>query len=365
MAIAFSIFFVGTLFALIYLYNVTKDRWDWTKLAKLISNIVPITIASLFLLLVLGWFSERAIRNLEDYLLMIFAISIELFVIRRLTYDRWNWKKITKYILYVITFLVILLFGFFLNEKLTNIYNNHQADARIKREEAARECNAKEISRIEPKLKAVFSSVSAFTYISQISEIFKQLEPNSLEVNLSEENIKSKIAIAEIKSKCDSESKYRVVATFNESGFLDDYKTIAINPPIGYLSGFVPSNKMKLSDVLELENQETSESKQIFKQANDYYHEKVIRQFSINFVKLEQIKQNTEAEKQKKKVNPFNQFDGQLQDPCAPNLSRTERLKRLEKFGKIRELEDGEYHAGGHMVKYFPASAGGGFWECR
>lgn len=364
MAIALSVLFVGTLLALIYLYNITKDRWDWTKLVRIFSNIAQLTFASLFFLFVLAWFSEKATRNLEDYLLLIVAISIELFVIRRLTYDRWNWKKITKFIWYSITLLAILFAGFFFYEKLTKIYDNYQADKRVKREEAARECNAVEISRIEPLLKVAFNSVSQNSMVDDVMKSFRSLEPNSTQISIPENNIKSKMAIAEITTTCDSEFSYRVIATFNASGLLEDYKTIAINPPIGYLARFEPSNKMKLSEVQDFESQESSENMQIPNVPKDAYIAKVISQFSVNFPEQEQFKQRLEAEKQKK-VNPFDRFDEQLQDPCAPSLSRTERLKRLEKFGKIRELEDGEYHAGSHMVKYFPASAGGGFWECR
>ena len=140
MAIALSVLFVGTLLALIYLYNITKDRWDWTKLARIFSNIVQLTFASLFFLFVLAWFLEKATRNLEDYFLLIVAIGIELFVIRRLTYDRWNWKKITKFIWYSIILLAILFAGFFFYEKLTKIYDNYQSDVLEKRELAARSC---------------------------------------------------------------------------------------------------------------------------------------------------------------------------------------------------------------------------------
>jgi len=39
-------------------------------------------------------------------------------------------------------------------------------------------------------------------------------------------------------------------------------------------------------------------------------------------------------------------------DPCAPNLSQAERLRRLAAFGQLRQTADGDYEAGGHSVMY-------------
>jgi len=40
-------------------------------------------------------------------------------------------------------------------------------------------------------------------------------------------------------------------------------------------------------------------------------------------------------------------------DPCAPNLSKAERLKRLANFGTLRQISDGSYEAGSHAVTFF------------
>lgn len=39
-------------------------------------------------------------------------------------------------------------------------------------------------------------------------------------------------------------------------------------------------------------------------------------------------------------------------DPCAPSLSKPERLKRLAKYGALRETGAGGYKAGGHEVMF-------------
>ena len=55
------------------------------------------------------------------------------------------------------------------------------------------------------------------------------------------------------------------------------------------------------------------------------------------------------------KPNIFDQFDdleGKAPDPCAPNLSKAERLKRLEKYGTVRQTGTGEYTVGNRVVRY-------------
>ena len=358
MAIGFSIFFVGSLFALIYLYNVTKDRWDWSKIAKFIGNVVPLTFASVLLLFVLAWLSGRSDNDLSDYLLLLISVVIEIFFLHRLTSQRWNWRKISRLGAYGLTLLIVVTLGYYAYGRAITIYDNYQNEVRIKREESSRECNSGEILRIEPHLKEAFTSVSAFTTIDEVNMIFKPLEPSSTEITIAEKNIKAKVAIAEIKTKCDSEFSYRVVATFNESGFLDDYRTIARNPPKGYL-GSIDISRFRPVPIDDLP---------IPLLPKGAYREMAVSELSINFAEeAAQARQRRESDKKAKDTNLFSGFrlEDAIEDPCVPSLSKTERLKRLAQYGKVRELEDGEYHAGGHMVKYFPASAGGGFWKCR
>ena len=40
-------------------------------------------------------------------------------------------------------------------------------------------------------------------------------------------------------------------------------------------------------------------------------------------------------------------------DPCAPGISSKERLKRLSKFGEVRQVGPGDYEAGGRRVSIF------------
>jgi hypothetical protein len=39
-------------------------------------------------------------------------------------------------------------------------------------------------------------------------------------------------------------------------------------------------------------------------------------------------------------------------DPCAPGLTKAERLHRLAKFGAVRHIDAGRYQAGPHTVGF-------------
>lgn len=334
MAIAFSIFFVGTLFALIYLYNVTKDRWDWTKLAKLISNIVPLIIASLFFLFTLVWFSEKETRNLGDYLLFMVAISLVLLGLRRLTYDRWNWGKITRITLYSIALIAILSAGFFFYEMLTKIYDNYQTDALEKRELAARSCNAAEINIIEPKIRQSISSINERTNIQEMHSILAGFNNSAVEESNPLYNIKMLEVKTSIKPNCQSNFHYQLEAIFNEDGILNTFKTYAINPPKGYRHFAI-----EVSD----------ESKNFGKKDDTYYP---IEELSIDFVAKRQAEQERLQFLERKAAEAARIKMQQESDPCAPGITRKERMTRLSKFGRVREIGNSQYSSGVHEIQF-------------
>ena len=50
-------------------------------------------------------------------------------------------------------------------------------------------------------------------------------------------------------------------------------------------------------------------------------------------------------------------------DHCAPNISKTERLKRLAQYGTVRQTGEGQYSAGEHSVDFFTYD--GSLINCR
>jgi hypothetical protein len=52
-------------------------------------------------------------------------------------------------------------------------------------------------------------------------------------------------------------------------------------------------------------------------------------------------------------------------DPCAPGLSKSDRLKRLATHGTIRQTGQETYTAGGREVAFFSEGIGGGLLGCR
>lgn len=84
------------------------------------------------------------------------------------------------------------------------------------------------------------------------------------------------------------------------------------------------------------------------------------------YVRLKRLNLTWNMQLDPPKRNIFDQFDevkDKRLDPCAPNLSKAKRLKRLEKYGTVRQTGMGEYTAGNHVVKYL--GGGSELYDCR
>jgi hypothetical protein len=52
-------------------------------------------------------------------------------------------------------------------------------------------------------------------------------------------------------------------------------------------------------------------------------------------------------------------------DPCAPGLSKAERLRRLATYGTVRQTGEEEYSVGFRTLRFYSALLGGGLVSCR
>ena len=126
------------------------------------------------------------------------------------------------------------------------------------------------------------------------------------------DDIKERVLVAIIAPFCETSFNLLVNVRASESGKIDSFKVWAINPPIGY-------------------------------------HDGLHGEFSVDYEARRAAKE-MEAKGKKSK----------LLDPCAPNITKAERLQRLSQYGVVRQESDSEYSAGGHRItfeKYYPRGA--------
>lgn len=256
MAIAISILLVGIIFAIIYLYSITRDRWNWMNISYfLIIALLVIIMLSLFLTMKIF-----ELQNIYFEIFLLFSGVLILFLIKNLINKISNRKNIankflTKYKKIGISLLIVIVGGFFF-KYLENFGKEYNQKISLKREDSARECNAREIIRIEPILDKAFNSINinssfvdAKKVLEKISEESSKNEHNIIMPvfdGIPDNDIRSKYMYLDIFPDCDSSFHYQIQIIADENNKLLIYQTSAINPPKGYRwkgrAGFIPDN---------------------------------------------------------------------------------------------------------------------------
>jgi hypothetical protein len=186
------------------------------------------------------------------------------------------------------------------------------------REFAARSCNAAEIKRLEPLIEKVKNSITRTDSIQDVLEKIKALTAENVERKISEENIKLQVVTFFVRPKCATAFEYSIEIFFDESEKIFEFKTWAINPPIGYQN----------------QSEKTNETEVMWTYT-------IVEKLTSKYL-----------------ADPYPATDTsslpEPKDPCALGISSKERLERLKQFGAVRDTGNGEYYAGRHTVRISP-----------
>ena len=268
----------------------------------------------------------------KPYWVLAIGGAITGAILWRSTRSAWDWQKLKKYGLYLASVFAIVVISYYAYGRFGIWYADYKKTQAENREFAARTCNAKEISRIEPTLRRAISSVNERTTVNQMRSIFASLEGSTVRDVTSKLNIKEVVIEASIKPACDSLFRYRIEASFEQDGTPKTYTTYAVNPPQGYNDSKFSWENAPLKDDVEISIP--------------------IRTFSYDFADQRQrmIKAD-EALRQRKAEVELEAFE-RASDPCIPGISRKERMERLAKSGPVREIALDEYTAGKHKILF-------------
>lgn len=331
MDIGLSILLVGCILAFIYLYSITRDRWNWSRMFRWLLILINLVISSLIYLGIVLLIDNQ--DRFFRYLVVPISCYVLLLQFRNLIGENWDWKKIQKKV--GIGFLACgLLLSMYLGFVTIRTWNEERkAQIAEQRESNARTCNAAEIQRIEPEIKKISSE---FTSEDSLPTILEKMKIFSVEGSLgvAEENIKYQVASFLVKPKCDTTFEFLIEIFFDENKKVKEFKTWAINPPLGYIAR--KSNQS--SEKVEWERILVEELSAEY----DRFGGRIVR--GRNLLDPENKGNEYEDLIPKKNVRL---------DPCAPGISSKERLKRLSKFGEVRQVGPGDYEAGGRRVSIF------------
>jgi hypothetical protein len=265
------------------------------------------------------------------------SLLLSLVTLYGITRDRWNWTDILKRFGIGVLIVCVLIAGGF----AWSYYNQERAAEkdRLAEQEAekaaalekrrtakARLCISEDVTRMEALLRNIQSALHARMSLEDARATLDGIAGSQGRVLPGKDDIHERVLIYNLRTKCDSPFQLLVNVRADQYGALKWLSVFAEDPPQGYPPG-------------------------------------MHREFSTNFIaeraqaalaalgpppmpKRASVSHRTETAPASKDSLGA---DG---DPCAPNLTRTERVQRLAAFGSVRQTGEGEYEAGNHHVSF-------------
>lgn len=195
------------------------------------------------------------------------------------------------------------------------------AEAKRIIEESSRPCLAKEIPELENELKKISKAInfndSVTGAVTKLNNL--NLKPEML---VSDDNIKEMIIVFSLFSSCTSDFHFLINIREGIDKKLKSFNVWALNSPRGYQSGYLD-------------------------------------QFNVNYV---QLRKSAEIEKNKKAQQSNAKNDQAAanlasallvpNNPCAPNLTKSERLAALAKEGTVKQTSQNSFIAGRFSLSF-------------
>lgn len=183
------------------------------------------------------------------------------------------------------------------------------------KEKNARGCIAQDLNRMESLVKTLGGYVTETSTLGELQTKFSSTLGYETSIQPPENNIKERVLIARVDTKCPSKFYLLVNVRAQEDGQINFFNVWAENPPEGYSSG-------------------------------------LHSELSTNYALIRAQKLRAKADAIIKNSAPSN-----TGDPCAPNLSKATRLARLSQYGTVKQNSQGYYsvtepNGKSHVVSY-------------
>jgi hypothetical protein len=372
MSTAFAVFLSGIVLAGVYLYGITKDRWNWRRLGAWITLVLGTMGAIVVTFVVNTFFDVKVARYVGAVLGCVLSyFAIHLAGSKR-TENTPLFRRLKIISLLILGLILLIPCGQIAYVTTKKAIAAHETAKSLTREAKARSCNAGEIRRIEPLLQKSRDSLTAGNTFEGARAALSALLGSSGELSIPEENIGLREITYTVKTNCDSLFAYVVSLRATDTGTLLSLTTRVVNPPVGY-----PPEK----SVFDLG---TSSA---FSGWKDSPEQMVLLRYSVDYLNARQVGRNLLAssdpplsatnganrqssDSSEPSPGPWEYYarnrapapssghkghfvpDGAENDPCAPGLSREERLKRLRTYGQVRETSTDTYEAGTHQITF-------------
>lgn len=227
-----AILLVGVLLALIYLYSVTKDRWNWKRIAAWSSVPLILTLTG-----VVSFFAWIAFTEAHAYSILIIGIALAVAQIWRITKERAEWLWLWKAISGVVVLGILVGASYLSFDKVAAWKESQQQKSEEKREQLARTCIADDIPRMESVLHKIGSEIRQGASQGIYDKTHSILKSNSVEqikVVAANDDILEKVVVGVLPTKCDSKFHFLLDVRFTRDQVLRWFRVFAQNKPKGY-----------------------------------------------------------------------------------------------------------------------------------
>lgn len=201
-----------------------------------------------------------------------------------------------------------------------------------------RDCIGGDISRMEEAVRKLSSSIESE---DKIDVVAKKFAGNNKDILAADDDITQKVLVYSVPTNCSSPFNLLVNIRADQDGNLLWFRVWSRNPPpeLGYPQDLVAKFTVDY-DALRKEN---IAKKLAQKKQQEELQKKKLASEALN-------KQNSSFNYSQ---NSSSVLDSKLEtDPCAPELSKQERLRRLALFGSVKQNSENSYSAANRTVMF-------------
>jgi hypothetical protein len=254
----------------------------------------------------------------------IFLASLVLgsILLFGLTKDRWNWAKILRRFAFGSLGLTAVGIVTILAWKAVQDARETEAAAKASLaqqvEARARTCVAADLPRMEKIARSIQGAVREDMKLEEVKALVDKLAGSIGELASPQDDIKEQVLVYVLPTGCEAAFHFLVNVRADNPGALRWFRVWAQDTPAGYPAG-------------------------------------LHAEFSTGFeqIRLDRARHGLDAETNAVKVQrKATEKPLTDPDPCAPNLPREERMRRLSAFGRVRQEGSDEFTAGNHRLSF-------------
>ncbi|MDC0148886.1 hypothetical protein OAI11_00850 [Rhodospirillales bacterium] len=215
--------------------------------------------------------------------------------------------------------------------------------ARERREEAAFQCIADDLSRLEGEVTALRNALNQEMTFEQAIATAEKTVGERPSIVASENNIREQVGVLRFKPKCASDFSILVNINGEPEKLVRHFGVWAKNSPKSYIEGFRSDFSVNFA-TRRAEAVATRNARERLEELEAREAADIKRRAAAEAeARKRKAAADAEARKAAQDKQSYIAWLNRLPDPCAPRLNFTDRLKRLEKFGTVKQHSSMNY----------------------